>query len=69
MKYKKLLVHKEDREYVSNQLELLFLQEKIAQRLRLLHYYGRVADCISMLQAAFPAFPRLIKFRERDHLN
>jgi DNA primase catalytic core len=69
MKYKKLLVHKEGREYVSPSVQNSFFYGE--DSLRGSDYCiitEGVTDCIVMLQAGFPCIsPVTVQFREKDH--
>ena len=69
MKYKKLLVHKEGREYVSSSVQNSYFYGEDSLRGS---YYcvitEGVADCIAMLQAGISCIsPVTVQFRERDH--
>jgi len=69
MKYKKLLVHKEDREYVSHSVQnSYFYGEDSLRGSDYCIITEGVADCISMLQAGFPCIsPVTVQFREKDN--
>jgi hypothetical protein len=69
MKYKKLLVHKEDREYVSHSVQnSYFYGEDSLRGSDYCIITEGVADCIAMLQAGFPCIsPVTVRFREKDH--
>jgi DNA primase len=71
MKYKKLLVHKEGREYVSPSVQnSYFYGEDSLRGSDYCIITEGVADCISMLQAGFSCIsPVTVQFRERDHLK
>ena len=68
MKYKKLLVHKEGREYISNSVQNSYFYGE--DNLRGSDYCiitEGVADCIVMLQAGFSCIsPVTVQFREKD---
>ncbi|MDM7918343.1 MAG: toprim domain-containing protein, partial [Methanosarcina sp.] len=69
MKYKKLLVHKEGREYVSSSVQnSYFYGEDSLRGSDYCIITEGVADCISMLQAGFPCIsPVTVQFREKDN--
>ena len=69
MKYKKLLVHKEGREYVSSSVQNSYFYGEDSLRGS---YYcvitEGVADCIAMSQAGISCIsPVTVQFREKDH--
>lgn len=68
-KYQKLLVHKEDREYVSPAVQnAYFYGEDSLKSSDYCIITEGVADCIVMLQAGFPCIsPVTVQFREKDH--
>jgi len=69
MKYKKLLVHKEGREYVSPVVQnSCFYGEDSLRGSDYCIITEGVADCITMLHAGFPCIsPVTVQFREKDH--
>lgn len=69
MKYKKLLVHKEGREYISHSVQnSYFYGEDSLRGSDYCIITEGVADCISMLQAGFPCIsPVTVQFREKDN--
>ncbi len=69
MKSKKLLVHKEGREYVCPcVLNSYFYGEDSLRGCDYCIITEGVADCIVMLQAAFPCIsPVTVQFRDKDH--
>lgn len=68
-KYQKLLVHKEDRDYVSPSVQnSYFYGEDSLRGSDYCIITEGVADCIAMLQADFPCIsPVTVQFREKDH--
>lgn len=71
MKYKKLLVHKEGREYVSPAVQnAYFYGEDSLRGSDYCIITEGVADCVVMLQAGFSCIsPVTVQFREKDHLK
>jgi len=69
MKYKKLLVHKEGREYISPSVQnSYFYGEDSLRGSDYCIITEGVADCISMLQAGVPCIsPVTVQFREKDN--
>jgi DNA primase catalytic core len=69
MKYKKLLVHKEGREYVSPLVQnSYFYGEDSLRGSDYCIITEGVTDCIVMSQAGFPCIsPVTVRFREQDH--
>jgi DNA primase len=69
MKYKKLLVHKEEHEYVSPCVQnSYFYGEDSLRGADYCIITEGVADCIVMLQAGFPCIsPVTVQFRDKDH--
>ncbi|AKB47610.1 hypothetical protein MSKOL_1833 [Methanosarcina sp. Kolksee] len=71
MKYKKLLVHKKEHEYVSPVVQnSYFYGEDSLRGAEYCIITEGVADCIAMLQAGLPCIsPVTVQFREKDHLK